>query len=176
MLFPPFVWGRAILKNDWNEVVDLILKPRPGGKGGKHSHTLMCFYVYLRCFKPNLHLYCFLQRRKNSLSAAERSGQRRRTQRQPWKSCPTSAAWRGSCCEACLCMAKRTSSLLLDWFVFLLVMLLVENVGKTHLTWMSFLLKRAVHLVNSPWMSITFTDNKEEDFNSFWSFFCTDPS
>lgn len=24
--------GRAILKNDWNEVVDLILKPRPGGK------------------------------------------------------------------------------------------------------------------------------------------------
>ena len=23
---------RAILRNDWNEVVDLILKPRPGGK------------------------------------------------------------------------------------------------------------------------------------------------
>lgn len=28
---PPLVWGRAILKNNWTEVVDLILKPRPGG-------------------------------------------------------------------------------------------------------------------------------------------------
>lgn len=28
------LWFRAILKNDWNEVVDLILKPRPGGKKG----------------------------------------------------------------------------------------------------------------------------------------------
>lgn len=27
------VFLRAILKNNWNEVVDLILKPRPGGKG-----------------------------------------------------------------------------------------------------------------------------------------------
>lgn len=30
-VFPHFVWDRAILKNNWNEVVDLILKPRPGG-------------------------------------------------------------------------------------------------------------------------------------------------
>lgn len=27
------IFFRAILKNNWSEVVDLILKPRPGGKG-----------------------------------------------------------------------------------------------------------------------------------------------
>lgn len=27
------IFLRAILKNNWSEVVDLILKPRPGGKG-----------------------------------------------------------------------------------------------------------------------------------------------
>lgn len=32
--------GRAILKNDWNEVVDLILKPRPGGERDKPAALL----------------------------------------------------------------------------------------------------------------------------------------
>lgn len=32
VFFHLFIWNRAILKNDWKQVVDLILKPRPGGK------------------------------------------------------------------------------------------------------------------------------------------------
>lgn len=95
---------RAILKNNWSEVVDLILKPRPGGKGR--------IFLYLWCkngVKKLMPLfYCHLQQRKNSWSAAEKSGQELRTQRQLWKNCPTSAVWRGSCCEASQCMARRT--------------------------------------------------------------------
>ena len=76
-------------------------------------------------FQTFLNLDWFPQRRKNSWSAAERNGQRRRTRRLLWKSCPTSAVWRGSCCEACPCMARRTSSLPLDWWVLLLKVLII---------------------------------------------------
>lgn len=59
-----------------------------------------------------------LQQRKNFWSAAGKSGQRLRIRRQHWKSFPTSAVWKDSCWEACLCMARKTSSLHLDWLVF----------------------------------------------------------
>lgn len=48
------LWFRAILKNDWNEVVDLILKPRPGGKKGTihfgfSMHLFFLDVVFITC-------------------------------------------------------------------------------------------------------------------------------
>lgn len=71
-----------------------------------------------KCLLLTLHFWTLFKLRKNSWSAAERSGLRLRTLKPPWESCQTSAAWKGSCCEACPCMEKRTSSLLLDWSVY----------------------------------------------------------
>lgn len=70
------------------------------------------------CLLLTLHFWTLFKLRKNSWSAAERSGPRLRTPKLPWKSCQTSAAWKGSCCEACPCTEKRTLSLLLDWSVY----------------------------------------------------------
>lgn len=118
-VFPHFVGDRAILKNDWNEVMDLILKPRPGGK----CTTLTLFSAAVEAVAKSissfpLSRFFLLQRRKNFWSAAGKSGQRLRIRRQHWKSFPTSAVWKDSCWEACLCMARKTSSLHLDWLVF----------------------------------------------------------
>lgn len=46
-----FSGDRAILRNDWNEVVDLILKPRPGG-------TLADLFIFLILLLSAEQKYC----------------------------------------------------------------------------------------------------------------------
>lgn len=97
----------------WNPVLEVNVPPS------------LCFLLQLKRLQKVFQVshclvFFLLQRRKNFWSAAGKSGQRLRIQRQHWKSFPTSAVWKDSCWEACLCMARKTSSLHLDWLVFLL--------------------------------------------------------
>lgn len=48
-------WARAILKNNWNEVVDLILKPRAGG-----NHWFFCLFVLSGNVSADLKYYLYL--------------------------------------------------------------------------------------------------------------------
>lgn len=61
---------RAILKNNWNEVVELILKPRPGGKSGRGWGLNTC--IPHMCLKPHSYLFTAVYSRERILGPLQR--------------------------------------------------------------------------------------------------------